>query len=259
MRLVGVASIRFNAPFDPLLSPLRSGCLEESAMAYPFTLATTSQSCGPIYPPAHVCIYCGATKDLRKEHIIPYGLFGDLLLLKASCEPCQKITSKLEAFVLQKILGGHRKKFNFQSYTKPKNRKSPKAIIERFESDGSRTPIEIGQDEMPFNWWVMPVFDVPGITWLVPMIKVRENYVLHCSLNEHDALTALNVVGSDRPAGMPSIQYHPAYFMRFLAKIAHSYACGALGVSAFEPFLNDLILGSEQDCRVFVGGELAGC
>lgn len=225
-------------------------------MSYPFTRVTKSQSGGPIYPPANECIYCGSTKGLSKEHVIPYGLFGELLLLKASCQTCQQITSKLEAFVLQKMLGGHRKKFNFQSYTKPKNRKPPKEIIERINADGSRTPIEIGQSQMPFHTWAMPIFGVPGITWLMPLSKVKEKDRIHCLVSEHDALTALDVVGPGRPARLPPIEYHPDLFMRFLAKIAHSYACGALGMSSFQPLLKDYIINGTEDGRIFVGGEV---
>jgi len=41
------------------------------------------------------CLYCGAaTESLIDEHAIPHGLGGHLILPKASCTACQKITSR---------------------------------------------------------------------------------------------------------------------------------------------------------------------
>jgi hypothetical protein len=53
-----------------------------------------------------VCIYCGDTKGpLTREHVIPRGLGGNvppqdlsdaLVLQKATCERCRRITAKIE-------------------------------------------------------------------------------------------------------------------------------------------------------------------
>jgi hypothetical protein len=45
-----------------------------------------------------VCIYCGkASSQLTKEHVIPFGLGGNAIILKkACCEECRRITSKCE-------------------------------------------------------------------------------------------------------------------------------------------------------------------
>jgi hypothetical protein len=44
------------------------------------------------------CIYCGTTSSpLTTEHVVPYGLGGDAVVLrKACCEKCRVITSKCE-------------------------------------------------------------------------------------------------------------------------------------------------------------------
>jgi hypothetical protein len=52
--------------------------------------------------PIGQCIYCGSTADLTDEHVVPYGLAGDRLILeKASCQSCARITSRLERDVLR--------------------------------------------------------------------------------------------------------------------------------------------------------------
>ena len=40
---------------------------------------------GLVYKPVGHCIYCGATEDLGKEHILPFGLSGSAILPKSSC------------------------------------------------------------------------------------------------------------------------------------------------------------------------------
>ncbi len=48
-----------------------------------------------VFDPVGRCIYCGRGPDakLTKEHIIPYGLNGHLILPAASCEICAAKTS----------------------------------------------------------------------------------------------------------------------------------------------------------------------
>lgn len=53
------------------------------------------------YPPVGFCIYCSATENLRREHIVPYGLNGTAVLNDASCPKCAKITGAFEAQVLR--------------------------------------------------------------------------------------------------------------------------------------------------------------
>jgi len=53
------------------------------------------------HQPVGHCIYCGATSRLSAEHIIPYGLGGTDVLLKASCADCARETCKFEQEVLR--------------------------------------------------------------------------------------------------------------------------------------------------------------
>lgn len=47
------------------------------------------------------CIYCGSSVALTDEHIVPYALGGRLILPKASCSPCARITAEVERRVLR--------------------------------------------------------------------------------------------------------------------------------------------------------------
>lgn len=53
------------------------------------------------YQPVGRCIYCEATKDLTREHIIPFGLSGTAVLPNASCKSCSRITGAFELQVLR--------------------------------------------------------------------------------------------------------------------------------------------------------------
>src|SRR5262245_38540988 len=60
-----------------------------------------------IYSAPGRCIYgSGPDHDnvLSREHILPRGLRGGLIFLKASCENCRKITQKIEETCLRRML-----------------------------------------------------------------------------------------------------------------------------------------------------------
>lgn len=59
-----------------------------------------------------VCIYCGGTSDLTDEHVVPFGLAKNSLILpKASCKACAALTSLVEMGFLREGLGILREKF----------------------------------------------------------------------------------------------------------------------------------------------------
>jgi hypothetical protein len=69
-------------------------------------------------PPVGHCIYCGRTDNLSREHIIPFGLNGNVVLLAASCARCQKITASFELAVLRGSMRAVRVRLQFQSRKK---------------------------------------------------------------------------------------------------------------------------------------------
>lgn len=53
------------------------------------------------YPPYGKCIYCDGLDALTTEHIVPFGLGGNLELPQASCVRCAAETSKIERAILR--------------------------------------------------------------------------------------------------------------------------------------------------------------
>ena len=106
------------------------------------------------------CIYCGSTKDLSDEHIIPYGLGGKSVLEKASCKRCASITSQFEKEVLRETYFEFRNSMNFPTRNK-QNR--PESILINVETnDGEIKELTIPSQEHP-GFLPMIEFEEPGI------------------------------------------------------------------------------------------------
>jgi hypothetical protein len=76
------------------------------------------------HPSVGRCIYCGSTSgELTEEHIIPYGLGGELVLADASCSKCATITSQFETEVMRYHLLDVRAYLNLRTRRKSKRPK----------------------------------------------------------------------------------------------------------------------------------------
>src|SRR5687767_2343716 len=64
----------------------------------------------------------------EKEHIIPFGLDGNLVLPNASCDQCSAITAKFEQTCLRTMLGPARIRLGLRT-RRPKSR--PKELYHR--------------------------------------------------------------------------------------------------------------------------------
>lgn len=111
-------------------------------------MATPTAGGATVYPPVGLCIYCGSTNGaLSKEHIIAYGLGGNLILPKASCESCAKITRDVEQFCLRPMLGPFRIRLNLPT-RRPKERPNVLAI-EYIRTDGRRERESVPTEDFP--------------------------------------------------------------------------------------------------------------
>ena len=169
---------------------------------------------------------------------------------------CSKVTSKVEGFILREMIGVHRKKFNFPSY---KRRRKDDFIVQISEilEDGGEIKHTLVKDSYPWHTWALPKFDDPGIVRSEQITAVTASDRLVASMGESDLEAILGHAKGHRPVQIMISKYNSETFMRFLAKIAHSYACAILGVNSFTPFLRNYILNGGADGRFFVGGMLS--
>lgn len=202
------------------------------------------------YDPVGRCIYCDSTKPpLTKEHIIPFGLGGDRILPKASCEECREITRKIEANCLRNIVGNTRIAMGIQT-RHPKERPDRLPIYLDLP-DGTRIPIQVSASDFPIML-ALPVYEPAKAMRDYPIVKPgpQQSYVWHFQP------TAAKLDEFIRTHGGTSIdvgQFEPLVFARFLAKVAHGLAVSSYGIDGFIPNTRELIRGSDTDFNRFVG------
>src|SRR6185437_15681634 len=170
------------------------------------------------YAPVGLCIYCGANpKSLSQEHIIAYGLGGNLKLPKASCRDCADITKRFEHTCLRTILGPLRIRLDMPT-NHPQER--PTALPVQLVLDSGRVETRtVPAIDYP-RGMVLARFDPPGIlTGSAP----REDHPgeLWYTVNNDDAAQLRQKYAV---AGHRLGAFNAAPFVRMLAKIAHSFA-----------------------------------
>jgi len=194
------------------------------------------------------CIYCLATDRLTDEHIIPHSLGGMWQLLDASCEQCRIITSKIERHIAHEHFIAVRTVAGFPTYH-PKKR--PSTLVQ---------PIQVRKDEdhllklspgdhpapLVFLQFEAPTFlsglETPSIPGVVTAKVIARGAKLS-KLVEKTGASGYSVPLPDR-----------ATYARFIAKVAFSYAVGAVGLESFaEVFVREAILGKANDIAKWVG------
>ena len=105
------------------------------------------------------CIYClTRERPLSREHVIPLGLNGDLLLLDASCASCARITSRFERDALRSALIGPRVGLRMRTQHR---KQRPTRFPLWVERQGRRQKILIPAEEYP-AFLATPVFASPA-------------------------------------------------------------------------------------------------
>jgi hypothetical protein len=201
------------------------------------------------------CIYCGVVlplSQLTDEHIIPMNIGGNLILQKASCRKCAEITGKIDDKCAKTFFKLARDHLHIPGRRRLKRRRKfiRTEIAYLTHSVIEAIPIE----EHP---GMVMIFTLPPPRYLVGWPPSQSDEIewarlvpLHLTL-DHETRGSRHwnkpiVLGRD---------FRGVVYVRLLAKIAHSYAVAELGLNAFKPFLNNLILGIPplSPCH-FVGG-----
>lgn len=202
-----------------------------------------------VFSPVGKCIYCLSTNPpLGKEHIIPYGLGGNLILPRSSCRICARITGEDERFCLREMLGTVRIRQRMPT-RRPVD--GPTTLpIEFVGGDGTRSREEVPVAKYPHHCMGY-VFPPPGI--------MHEDHATDEIRGDVVFLTFEPELRAHRRAGERTLlkigTFNALKFMRMLAKIAHAHAVAKVGVDAFEPLLPELILRKAKTVSWLVGGD----
>ena len=179
----------------------------------------------PRFNPANQCIYCGAVDELSDEHIVPYGLGGDLVFPRASCQCCATKTSLFELRTMRGFMNDSRLVSGLPSRRK---KRRPNTKHHELQDSGDRSKIvnlplseSIGFLHLPTMEAGAFMSDKPPVTGArvtgIETIKFGRD-VREC-LRFHDA-TGIK----DRA----QVDVHS--FTKMLAKIAYSFLVAKRGV-----------------------------
>lgn len=214
-------------------------------------------------PSPGCCIYCGDEEsELRDEHVIPYALAANTMILEDSCcEICQNVIQRYEQEVLKKQLGIFRAQVDAPTRSRRKDRITH-VNVQFQEVDTSGRPLR------DLRVRSIPITELPLTIhlWQSPMPRRLRSPLKHeqeqgrpWAFLDRDAVNALcqrvrNETGAKNVAYM-SGQVSRLHYLRSLAKTAHAFTCAQYGVGAFEPYLLDLILCRSDDVAEFVGDD----
>lgn len=201
-----------------------------------------------------ICIYCRATENLTDEHAVPESLNGDLILEKASCQACAKITGKFEGRYTGETLRPARAILGIR--TKRKKQRP------------TEFPVEVTREAMTENMNV-PVADYIGV---VPLLQLglpgvfpfpHPYYAIDLKPGEVEIVPYLTRSDEEINAFFKkyntksvesSFRIHPYQFGQMIAKIAYCITVEVYGLRAIEEaFVLPAILGKAQDIWHWVG------
>ena len=201
------------------------------------------------------CIYCGATAGLTREHVMPYGLGGDLVLKDASCSTCANETSKLEL----RLLRGHW--WPYRRFLGLPSRRSGETVpdlpVTVLQANGTSLSANLPMEKQSVA--LVFEFDPPSILSGTMRDDVPNAPRVYMK-NLAPFPSVVQVAGvdyklqSDEKLNIP-VAIDAADLCRFLAKVAHGYAISRGGLNYCSSFvLPPVILGQTRGAQSYVGG-----
>lgn len=216
------------------------------------TGAVRNEAGGIKFGPLGYCLYCGEIDGLTDEHIVPYGLNGNIVLPKSSCFSCQKITSKIELFVLRDMLGMLRTRHNLKS--RHRKKRADREVYIDIVDQPYEERVQLNRDELP-TVICMPNWGSDSLCWTLGLVAPEKKSEMVWRFPSGDAERILEVAGN-RPYQLPNMVFNQSIFARFIAKIGLSFAYAAFGGLPVATDLSNLILCEDVDFRTRVGSEM---
>lgn len=210
---------------------------------------TASRHRPRVFEPVWQCMYCGAQPPtpLTKEHIVPQGLGGGLILPRSSCEPCRQITQKFEELCLRKMLLPYRLRFDL---VQREHEIKPTMEITVENETNLETKV-IPRISGP-HYLLLPVLEQPPGLLIGQPPRPGMPYHLQFAGNADQLRDIPGIVGGQRVHFNAHIDM--GSYLRMIAKIAHSFAVAQIGIDGFNADLREIILGHNFDMASFLMG-----
>lgn len=204
-------------------------------------------------PVINRCIYCDYNgNDLSDEHAIPKSIMPkreqDVVLKRASCPSCQKITSQLERATAIHFKDA-KNIFSLKQYNrggKNKRKSDRTGFLEVQSKDGEKRTLPARQ--------ALPTIPIPYLTE-PPRILSGE-----IKQKKHDINRLWISLGSPDQNNKPNFSfkkkteyYHSNAYFRMCAKIAYCVCICEYGIDTFDSLVTDFILSGDGDSSFFLG------
>ncbi len=189
------------------------------------------------------CIYCGATDDLRREHIVPAALNGDFVLHRATCRRCAGITSAFERVLLRDSFARARAWLRLR--TRRTNSRPTSAPV-NIDSGSGLQPVSVPIDDYPATI-VLPQLDPPKLGDTPCGFRIKGFHLLQ--------LGSFQQVVPQLGASASMVEpFKPLECARLLSKIGYGFAVAKFGVPhQDEVFILRSVLGDVDDLCNWVG------
>jgi hypothetical protein len=203
---------------------------------------------GPTKIPSRgACIYCGETdRPLSDEHVLPYALGGEHILLDASCMKCADITKKFEQKVARDLWGDARSSYNARTRRK-KERKREFILQDPSERD---PPIVLPSPQYPAPMIFYYMSRAGLLRGDAETIDHSPQWILKAIVDE-GRLQNLEAAYPGRL--IAQFRHVPDAFGRLLAKVAYCQVLTSLAPHDFEPICLPYILGEKHNLSYIVG------
>jgi hypothetical protein len=198
------------------------------------------------YAPANRCIYCGASgsaaQRLGDEHIIPLSFGGNLILPRASCRACERLTTAIEDHCVKGMISTARPHLGIAGRQKRRNPLSRGPVYIDTHARRETRSAPIGEHPGAI---IMPIAPYPAALAGAALPDRDEPVSVRIAIKPMSADLAARA--SKFTPGRVSLTkgLSALMFYKFVAKIAHAYTAAELGVESYTPFLINLIRGEE--------------
>lgn len=205
------------------------------------------------YASKGICIYCGNSDEmLTDEHIVPYGLGGQHVLKKASCQSCNKVTTKFEEEVLRRLWKDAR-----TSYGAPTRRKQKRARSTHISMiiPGTTKLLQVPATEYPAAIVFYEMGQAGALAGLYSSVDTSHFWGL-VEITDQQKLAAFRLRYRTEPT--MQLAHVPQSFARMVAKIAYGQVLTSLDPGDFRPYCLPFILGTRNNLSHIVGSNKGG-
>lgn len=184
---------------------------------------------------------------LTDEHVVPLGMGGKHVLLKASCLCCNKVTSRFEQDVLRDLWGEAR--ISYGSPTRHRLKRASKTHINMMLPDQPRS-IDIPVSEYPAAMVYYEMGQAGALAGLHPSVDTSGSWKL-TTVTDQQKLDAF----PSKYGVSPTMKFRhvPVSFGRTMVKIGYCQILTALDPGDFRPYCLSFLMGQRNNLSHVVG------